>query len=218
MPPDLLYLIRRYYSHKTSRVATKGSLSPSFDLSTGLGQSCCLAPLLFNVYFGAVMETWLASQPDRLVWSTRVDGILRRQADLSKYAIHEAWPFQELGYADDLALITDTLDKLRHAHTRFADHMIHWVSASKTKAFASLSHHTGPLEDPPTSDPPVVFVDAFRYLGSHIDWQLTCTPEILYRLDQARKSFWKLASSVWDVRQLSSRLPCLRPLSTSVCV
>ena len=84
--------------------------------------------------------------------------------------------------------------------------MIHWglqVSASKTKAFASLSHHTGPLEDPPTSDPPVVFVDAFRYLGSHIDWQLTCTPKILYRLDQARKSFWKLGSSVWDVRQLS---------------
>ena len=205
MPPDLLYLIRRYYSHKTAQVASEGSLSGSFNLETGLGQGCCLAPLLFNIYFGAVIETWLASQPNR-VWSTRVDGILRRQADLSKYAIHEAWPFQELGYADDLALITDTLEKLRHAHTRFAAHMVHWglqVSASKTKALASLVHHVGSLEEVPSTDPPVEFVDSFRYLGSHIDWQLTCSPEITYRLDQARKAFWKLASSVWDVKQLA---------------
>ena len=207
MPPDLLYLIRRYYSHKTAQVASEGSLSGSFNLETGLGQGCCLAPLLFNIYFGAVIETWLASQPNR-VWSTRVDGILRRQADLSKYAIHEAWPFQELGYADDLALITDTLEKLRHAHTRFAAHMVHWglqVSASKTKALASLVHHVGSLEEVPSTDPPVEFVDSFRYLGSHIDWQLTCSPEITYRLDQARKAFWKLASSVWDVKQLALR-------------
>ena len=117
VPPDLMHLIRRHYSHKTARVAA-GATSPSTPF-TKLGRSRNSGTLM--------------------VWPTTL---------------------------------------------------------------ASLSHHTGPLEGLPTSDPPVVFV-AFRYLGSHIDWQFTCTPEITYRLDQARKSFWKLASSVWDVRQLS---------------
>ena len=88
VPADLLYLIRGYYSNKTGRVATEGVLSPEFTLETGLGQGCCLAPLLFNIYFGAVMETWLASDPQRIQWATRIDGLLRRQADLSKYALY----------------------------------------------------------------------------------------------------------------------------------
>jgi hypothetical protein len=57
VPDDLLYLIKEYYSHKTCQVATEGVLSDPFELATGLGQGCCLAPLLFNIYFGAVIES-----------------------------------------------------------------------------------------------------------------------------------------------------------------
>ena len=50
VPPRLLRLIQMYYTGKSARVCVEGNLSDSFDLSTGLGQGCCLAPLLFNIF------------------------------------------------------------------------------------------------------------------------------------------------------------------------
>ena len=76
------------------------------------------------------------------------------------------------------------------------------LSPLKTEALVTLVHRSGPLEISPSTDRPVHFTDAFKYLGSHIDWQLSCVPEIVHRLDQARKAFWKLTSSVWDVSPL----------------
>ena len=206
VPGSLLTLIKQYYSKKVRQVSTEGVLSAEFSLSTGLGQGCCLAPLLFNIYFGAVMESWVQLAGPRTSWFTRVDGVLRRQSALYKYAIHRPWSFQEMGYADDLALITDTLDRLRSMHARFDSHLKHWglsLSATKTEALATLVNHLGPLEDPPTTEQGVQFTRKFKYLGSYIDSDLTCDEDILHRLDQARKAFWRLASTVWDVNQLT---------------
>ena len=189
VPADLLQLIKEYYSAKTAQVSAEGVLSEPFELHTGLGQGCCLAPLLFNIYFGAVVDTWLASDPTRLHWLTRIDGLLRRQNELTKYTLHDPFSFQELGYADDLALLTDTLEKLRTLHAKISSHMLHWgltISSQKTEALVSLLQRTGPLEECPSTDPPVRFSPTFNYLGSYIDWQLTCEPEILHRLDQVQ--------------------------------
>ena len=204
MPAELLGLIKSYYSSKFARVSVEGLLSEPFELCTGLGQGCCLAPLLFNIYFGAVMESWSASAPDRLSWFSWVDGALRRQCDLDKYMLHTAWTFQELGFADDLALIADTLSKLQTAYRNISRHLSAWgltVSTAKTEALVTLTHRSGPLCSDSVDSQPVLF--SFKYLGSHIDSFLTCEPDILYRLDQARKAFWKLATSVWHVPQLA---------------
>ena len=83
-------------------------MSDSFDLRTGLGQGCCLATLRFNLFLGAVMETWELRGPDR---HCRIDGILRRHIDvgtLNKYATWESLMLHDLGYADDAAFIDDT--------------------------------------------------------------------------------------------------------------
>jgi hypothetical protein len=75
------------------------------------------------------------------------------------------WLFQELGYADDLALITDTLVKLQRTYTKFSSHLTHWgltLSHEKTEALVSMLHHVGNLEDEPTTDPPVQFTDSFK--------------------------------------------------------
>ena len=208
VPDDLLDLIKLYYSEKLACVSTEGILSSDFELHTGLGQGCCLAPLLFSIYFGAVMESWAMAYPNRLTWYTRVDGILRRQANLDKYATHTPWTFQELGFADDLALAADTLSKLQTIYTKLSSHMQKWgmtISTAKTEAMVTLIQHTGYLTEDVEGQLLVKFTDAFKYLGCHVDWQLTCEADITHRLDQARKAFWKLANTVWYVSPLSLR-------------
>ena len=47
VPEQLIGLIRGFYDGKRAEVAVEGTVSESFDLCTGLGQGCCLSPLLF---------------------------------------------------------------------------------------------------------------------------------------------------------------------------
>ena len=77
------------HTGKTAQVSSEGGLSCAFGLETG--QGCCLAPLLFNIHFGAVGEAWQAL-------FTRADGILRRQTDPSRHARHEMFKVREMGF------------------------------------------------------------------------------------------------------------------------
>ena len=65
-------------------------MSQPFELELGIGQGCCLAPLLFNEILGAVIEMWQQVSGCRLEWRTRLDGVLRIQAQLDKYAWADA--------------------------------------------------------------------------------------------------------------------------------
>ena len=180
-------------------------MSSSFELASGIGQGCCLAPLLFNIFFGAVIETWQQVSGGRLEWRTRLDGVLRRQAQLDKCARADKLQFQELGYADDLAAVTDTLVGLQKMCGDMKKHLDLWgleMSGDKTKAMAALSEVTGILESEPCTSPPVVHTSVFEYLGAQVQVSGECVQDIQHRLDQARKAFWRLTSIVWDVRHL----------------
>ena len=120
-------------------MAVEGTLSEPFELCTGLGQGCCLAPLLFNVFLSAVMEGWEARVPDKLRFQYRLDGILRRHMDeksLNKYTTWESLQLHELGYADDAAFVTDTYDKLVKLACELQEHYLSWgltMSVEKTE-------------------------------------------------------------------------------------
>ena len=147
VPADLLALIREYYRDKSAAMAVEGGLSEGFGLESGIGQGCCLAPLLFNLFFGTVIETWQHVSGGRLCWETRLDGVLRRQCCLEKCARSDKLSFQELGYADDLAAVTDTLDRLRKLYLDLSSHLSHWgleLSCDKKKGYGCLSKLYGP--------------------------------------------------------------------------
>ena len=107
-----------------------------------------------------------------------------------------------------MAAVTDTLDRLRKLYLDLSSHLSNWgleLSCDKTKAMAAFQNYTGPLEEAPSTDPPVEFTDQFEYLGSQIIVSGECTADIRHRVDQARKAFWGMAPSVWNVKQLSLR-------------
>ena len=117
-------LIRDYYTGKTAKVSVEGGLSQEFHLETGLGQGCCLAPLLFNIFLAAVMEAWQENSGGGVSWLTRIDGALLHREVLDKYTIWEDFKLEELGYADDAALIADTLEALRNRAVEFQAHCV----------------------------------------------------------------------------------------------
>ena len=115
VPEKMVDAIRSFYEGKEACVCSEGRLSDSFSLQTGLGQGCCLAPFLFNVFLAAVMEDWESRVRNTLRWPYRIDGLLKRGFDegsLAKYASWEILQLHDLGYADDAAFITDTYQKL----------------------------------------------------------------------------------------------------------
>ena len=139
-------------------------------------------------------------------WAYRIDGILGRHVDdasLAKYSTND------LGYADDSAFLAASCEQLARYALQFQQQYTGWglnLSVAKTEAMATTGAHG---HDRITVSPDseghkcIKYTDVFKYLGSQIHATGGCEHEITHRIDAARKAFWRLTSSVWDVKQIS---------------
>ena len=185
VPGSLVELVRAFYDGKQASVAVEGSLSEMFELGTGLGQGCCLAPLLSNVFLSAVMEAWQAKDPDKLHCHYRIDGVLRRHMDegsLDKDATWEDLMLHELGYADDAAFIIDTYVKWCELVVELQGHYSSWgLTMSVEKTEATVTEGAKPpdirVQEVEGFDE-IKFCDKFKYLGSQITTAQGCEVDI----------------------------------------
>ena len=198
---------RDYYSGKKARISVEGGLSEEFGLETGLGRGCCVAPLLFNIYLAAVVEAWVGESGGGVHWLTRIDGALLHREAQDKYSSWEALDLHELGYADDAALIADTLSQLHGMAKGFQLHLHEWglqLSVEKTEAMSSAPGMHAPIQvEEFEGFDAVKFSEYFEYLGVIIQRNGSGDMAVKERLEKARKAFWSPNSSVWNVRQLS---------------
>lgn len=127
VPPRFLSLLQSYYQDKQTSVSVEGALSPVFSLSTGVGQGCCVAPLLFSLFLSAVMEAWDERTGGRgLRWLTHIDGNLLHRERQDKYGHLDNCDFEHLMYADDAALLADTLLTLADKAKHIQAHLHNW--------------------------------------------------------------------------------------------
>ena len=54
-------MIRQLHDGMTGRVSIGGDISDTFPISHGVKQGCVVAPTLFTLYLGAVLETMSAN-------------------------------------------------------------------------------------------------------------------------------------------------------------
>eukprot|EP00117_Sycon_ciliatum_P031762 scpid65655/ scgid24786/ len=57
-PPTMLNIIKSLHESMQVKVRVVGDLTSNINVNNGLSQGCTLAPVLFNLYFLAVLDHW----------------------------------------------------------------------------------------------------------------------------------------------------------------
>ena len=65
VPPRMLQVIWALHDGMLAHVHVDGSVTEEFVVTNGLHQGCTLAPMLFNLYFAAVMARWRGTSSTR---------------------------------------------------------------------------------------------------------------------------------------------------------
>ena len=194
-PPKLVSLFRLLYSDAESSVRVNGKDSDPFVINSGVRQGCVAAPALFNCIINHLMHQV----------SLIVPGVQFGSFELG-----------DLEYADDAALLTNTLKNLTLALNTFRDEAAKLglkVNWEKTELmFIGEGQDPAPLVYDGLE---VKFVYKFKYLGSLLTKDGNLKPEIDRRRALAAAAMKSLHRPLWK-RTCVSRHTKMRIYQSSV--
>jgi len=206
--PDKLIRILQALHHDTKgAVRAYGRLSEEFPISTGVRQGDVLAPVLFNLFFDAIVAATLKHHPEaglKVLYNIGDPLVGSR-----KKMRHEV-VIKDLEYADDMVLVSDSMglleEILRTLHSTCSGMGLS-INTKKTKILAMCpsSSQTGSQPRPVLLSPdscPVEVVDHFEYLGSTVAQDCTLDREVNMRISKASYTFRSLCKVLWCQRRL----------------
>ena len=106
-------MIRQFRAGMTGRVSIGGDISDAFPINHGVKQGCVLAPKLFTLYLGAVLETISANLASGVYIQTHSDGKLFNLACLKEETRTNTLCVRELLYADYMALVATNYNDIQ---------------------------------------------------------------------------------------------------------
>ena len=187
MPRKYVNLFKALYNTTTGQVRAYGSLSPQFDISSGVRQGCPASPFLFNFV---------------------IDAVLQNTLDEYYHGGVELLPgsrITDLEYADDIALLCEDTE----AAQRVLDNLS--VSVSYFGMTFAPQKCKVLLQDWPESMPelkldnvPLEVVNKFVYLGSCFSSN-GLADEVTTRIAKARATFANLRH-LWRRQDVSLQL------------
>ena len=176
IPKTLVDAIQVLYTNSSSAVMVDGSLSASFNVTTGVLQGDVLAPFLFIILVDYLLGK--ASEPDT--------GVMTCPRQSSRYP---AKILNDLDFADDIALLESSTTRAQSQLTRTADAAADLglvISAPKTE-FMTINCHPQPLLQ--VYGNLIKHVTDFKYLGSMMG---SSASDMKRRRALAWTAFWKL--------------------------
>lgn len=208
-------LIQCLHDGMTVRIRIGSDLSEPFEVSRGVKQGCVLAPVLFNTYVQCITRL-LALTLDKscqIQLNYRFDRNIFDHKKLKAKTKTSQKELLELQYADDCALVADSLESLQLvlSHTSaFYQKLGMSINVSKTEFLEYLP--TTPLipSELQIGGSQLKKVDTFKYLGSHISANGHIDDEINFRIQQANRAYGRLSKRVFHNRNIT--------LSTKVLV
>jgi hypothetical protein len=186
VPPEITTLLRTVYAKTLSSVRVNNNTSDAFIITSGVRQGCVLAPSLFNTAIDRVLNATV------------------EHSNLGASFSSDYPPITDLDFADDAALLADSLDVFKSALEVFsheAGKLGLQVSWAKTKV-QSLSPWTQTPDDLVIGTEKVEAVTDFTYLGSVISQDCTSTRDVNRRIGIASSTMGRLRK-IWSSKRLS---------------
>ena len=222
VPPPTVAIIKSFHTDMSACVRVAGGCTDPISVKNGLRQGCVMAPVLFNLYFGLVIERWRSLLVERGIesgvdFSFTIDGQLFPRVTRRR-------PHSESGHADDfefaddavlLATTRNAADQSLCAFCEVASSLGLTVSMTKTKLLvAGFGVCPADCSDLVIGSDRVEAVTSFPYLGSTITPDSRSQADIRSRLAKGAGAFGGLRRILHD---RSLNLPTRRHLYV-VCV
>ena len=220
VPPHFLALIADMHTDAYASIKQGGARSKPFLLQRGLKQGSVFAPLLFNIFLGAILNGCEAEykrggggfRPSELGMDIQWRAAARlhvAQPDLMPGMPDFLFTkLSYIAYADDLVMMARSAEALQHMMNVFvkvAESFGQEVAVKKTKVMVSERLTT----DNPVRTPCVITVhgnvlenvDSFVYLGSSVSWNGSLDTEIKRRVQRMCAAFsrWRGVLENFDI-------------------
>ena len=220
VPPRILALVVDLHTDAWASVKHGGRRSELFLLQRGLKQGSVFAPLLFNIFLGAILNACedefalggggLSASKLGVEFKWRANARLHVPCPdlMPAQSDFHVKRFFYIAYADDLVLMARSGPALQHMMNVFgevAEAFGQQVSVTKTKVMVSerLEGEGAARSKPAISihGELLEVVDSFIYLGSSVSWDGSMRGEIKRRVQRMCAAFsrWKGVLQNYDI-------------------
>ena len=206
VPPVMLSLIKSLHEGMNAVVRVGDSITDPIAVSNGLRQGCTLAPMLFNLYFSAVVRCWRDRCPQAGITVKYRVGRKLVGDRTAKRSLQEMC-MTESQFADDAALYTNTREEMDQVAREFVRTAAEWgltVSIEKTKLLV-VGKDMRPEDSRPLQldEGEITSVCEFTYLGNTITKDGEVNGEVVARLAKASRAFGYLRSAIFRNKRIS---------------
>ena len=222
LPGKIIGLVMAFHANALATVRHKGTRGGTFKLLVGLKQGSVLSPILFNIFFGAVVWAWkrechkLDSSSMKgigVTMETRDDGN-NVTVSLSQCAKSGEVPLWELAFADDMLMLASACQGLQTMMAIFDQVATAYgliISTKKTKIMTNslgMRRCKDGAEGAEHINGPTILVrgvrlqvvDKFRYLGSIESMDTSLLEELTERKNRMNYKYSQMAGRVFENR------------------
>ena len=208
-PPKILNLIKALLIGSKATIKKDGKLNDEwFRLDMGLKQGSVFSPLLFNIFFGAIIEEWKKRlDMEGVLLRFRIGGDIFDVNDLNKKRGINKFNLQEMLFADDAEIVALSLidmQRMVDVFVEVTDAYGQEVSIKKTEVMVVAARGGGMINPVITiKGKQLNVVSSFKYVGSTENVVATMDTEINIRMQRGMAAFNKLAERLFENRYIS---------------
>ena len=177
IPEKMVKLIRVMYEGFECAVVHEGKLSPYFAIETGVKQGCLLSGLLFLLVIDWLMKNTVSGVSTGVKWT-------------------DDETLEDLGYADDIALVSEKFEDLQQKTTRLnqvAKGVGLKINCKKSEILRVNALEEGKIRIEETE---LKEVERFIYLGSYLSKTGGSEEDMQNRITKAQFAFRSL-NNIW---------------------
>eukprot|EP00117_Sycon_ciliatum_P028828 scpid28718/ scgid23083/ Putative uncharacterized transposon-derived protein F52C9.6 len=198
VPDKLISIIRSFHEGMSASIRLGADLLDPFPVGNGLRQGCTMAPILFNLFMGAVVEKWHATIANDEDIGIQVSQFRRDCLFNTRLRECRRVTITECQFADDSSLFAKTYGGAERALATFRQVAASFglsVNLGKTK-FMPMGVGVVASDMLPLGGT-VECVDSFRYLGCQITPDARSSFDVSRRIAAASGAFGALKKAVF---------------------